>query len=153
MAEVEVVGIRVLEDNDQPVMILRVRGSSRYLPVWVDTVSAAALMSVVEGESQGPAACFQLFRKLFVTLGDPSVAGRITGWDDGTFRAELLVDDEPITARVSDIAALSFVMGFTMSCPDALVAQLGVEAFEEDKDVVEEFKNFLDQVDPHDFEN
>lgn len=152
MAEVEVVGIRVLEDNDQPVMVLRVVGSTRYLPVWVDTVSAAALMSVVGGELEGPVLTFDLFSKLLSRLGDPALSGRITGWDDGVYSAELVVDGEPIAARVSDIAALAFVRGFTITCPDELVAQLGVEAFEEDKDVVEEFKSFLDHVDPDDFE-
>ena len=76
MAEVEVVGIRVLEDNDQPVMVLRVVGSTRYLPVWVDTVSAAALMSVVGGELEGPALTFDLFSKLLSRLGDPALSGR-----------------------------------------------------------------------------
>ncbi len=92
MAEVEVVGIRVLEDNDQPVMVLRVVGSTRYLPVWVDTVSAAALMSVVGGELEGPALTFDLFSKLLSRLGDPALSGRITGWDDGVYSAELVVD-------------------------------------------------------------
>jgi bifunctional DNase/RNase len=153
MAELEVAGIRVLEDRDQPVMVLRVVGTTRYLPVWVDTISAAALMSVVEGELKGPALTFELMDSLLTRLGSPALAGRITGWDEGHYSAELVVDGEAISARLSDIAALSFVEGFPISCSDELVAQLSVEAFEQKSNVVEEFKSFLDHVDPDDFES
>ena len=53
--------------------------------------------------------------------------------------------------RLSDIAVLSHTMGFPLECPDELMAQLAVEAFEDENDVVEEFRSFLDEVEADDF--
>ncbi len=48
-------------------------------------------MSVVGGELEGPPWRWPC-SKLLSRLGDPALSGRITGWDDGVYSAELVVD-------------------------------------------------------------
>ena len=57
-----------------------------------------------------------------------------------------------IEARPSDVVALAVRSGITLSAPEELLAQVGVEVDEPVKDEVERFREFLDNINPDDFE-
>ncbi|SER61665.1 hypothetical protein SAMN05443377_1043 [Propionibacterium cyclohexanicum] len=152
MAELEVAGVRIMESADQPVLLLREKGTTRLIPVWVDAVTAATVLGISEQDNGGAAPSFRLFAEIVEALHPHDISAEITGWREGVFSARILVDADEIEGRLSDIVALSIVLDFPVECPDELVSELGVEAVDGDADVVEEFKSFLDQVDPGDFE-
>lgn len=153
MARLEIAGVKIMESNDQPVLLLRQSETSRLLPVWVDAVAAATLLGVSDHDDGGAARSFELFAELIKALHPHSLRAEVTDWQEGVFSARVFVDGRQIDGRLSDIAALSSVLDFPLECPDELLSELGVEALEEDPDVVEEFKDFLDRVDPGDFES
>lgn len=141
-----------MESGDQPVLLLRETDNTRLLPVWVDAVAAATLLGVSDGDEGGSARSFQLFAEMVRALHPHSLSAEIFGWEEGAFSARLFVDGKEIPGRLSDIVALSSVLDFPLTCSDTLLTELGIEAFDQDPDVVEEFKSFLDEVDPGDFE-
>lgn len=153
MARLEIAGVRIMETNDQPVLLLRQTDTTRLLPVWVDAVAAATLLGVSDNDDGGAARSFQLFANLIRALHPRSLLAEVTAWEEGVFTARILVDGREIDGRLSDIAALSAILDFPLECPDKLLSELGVEALEKNSDVVEEFKSFLDRVDPGDFES
>lgn len=153
MITLSIVGVQMMESGDQPVLMLGQAWTARFLLVWVDAQVAAALFSAADPDSQDDASLrtYELFARALAATGEHELTGRITGWADGVFSAELVVDGESVPGRLSDIAVLSHTMGFPLECPDELMAQLAVEAFEDENDVVEEFKSFLDGVEADDF--
>ena len=153
MATVSIVGVQMLESSDQPVLMLGQAWTTRFLLVWVDAQVAAALFSAADPDSQDDPSlrAYELFARALAATGEHELSGRITGWSDGVFSAEIVLDGEPVPGRLSDIAVLSHTMGFPLECPDELMAQLAVEAFEDENDVVEEFRSFLDEVEADDF--
>ncbi len=153
MITLSIVGVQMMESAEQPVLMLGQAWTSRFLLVWVDAQVAAALFAAADPDSQDDPSLrtYELFARALAATGAHELTGRITGWSDGVFSAELVVDGEPVPGRLSDIAVLSHTMGFPLECPDDLMTQLGVEAFEGDSDVIEEFKSFLDEVEADDF--
>lgn len=153
MAVLSIVGVQMMESNDQPVLVLGQAWTNRFLLVWVDAHVAAALFSAAdpEGRDDPSLRTYTLFARTLAATGEHELSGRITGWSEGVFRAELVIDGRPVPGRLSDIAVLSTTMGFPLECPDALMAQLAVEAFEDENDLVERFRSFLEGIEADDF--
>ncbi|RLP06873.1 bifunctional nuclease domain-containing protein [Propionibacterium australiense] len=153
MVTLSIVGVQLMESSEQPVLMLGQAWTSRFLLVWVDAQVAAALFAAADPDSRDDPSLrtYELFAQALAVTGEHELTGRVTGWSDGVFSAELVIDGAPVPGRLSDIAVLSHTMGFPLECPDELMTQLAVEAFEGDSDVIEEFKNFLDKVEADDF--
>ena len=49
MQPLDVVGVRLEMPSNQPVVLLRESGTSRYLPIWIGTVEATAIAFAQEG--------------------------------------------------------------------------------------------------------
>jgi uncharacterized protein len=82
----------------------------------------------------------------------------ITDLRDGIYYADLQFNSGAVvSARPSDAIALAMRTGTTIYAEESVLAEAGVAIPEEgdddeDGDVVERFKEFLDQVSPEDFE-
>ncbi|MGA7148077.1 MAG: bifunctional nuclease family protein, partial [Microbacterium sp.] len=100
-----------------------------------------------------------LMRSLIDAL-DAEVTGvEVTRIDDGTFYAEirLITPSGPkiVDARPSDAVALAARVGAGIWVADAVIAEAGVPDVLTEVDAAErldEFKRFLDDVEPEDFE-
>ena len=83
----------------------------------------------------------------------------ITRIDGGTFYAEITVTTgsgpRVVDARPSDAVALASRTGAPLFVADAVMEEAGVPAMldgvEDEAEVVDEFKKFLDDVDPEEF--
>ena len=90
MIRVTLVGVRVEVPSNQPIVLLREsEGGQRYLPIFIGSPEATAIVYALQGmETPRP-----MTHDLFVTvLGDFDVMLRqvaITGLREGTFYAEL----------------------------------------------------------------
>ena len=106
-----------------------------------------------EGEAGFRARERDLLAEVLSELGHTEVSGRITEVTDGTFMAELEIDGHVISARPSDVVALAIRAGIVVTCPAALLEEVGVVLEEEaGDDEVEKFREFLDNITPDDFE-
>ncbi|MEP6624196.1 MAG: bifunctional nuclease family protein [Acidimicrobiia bacterium] len=158
MIRVQLIGVRVEVPSNQPIVLLREEGGQRYLPIFIGSPEATAIVYALQGmETPRP-----MTHDLFVTvMGDFGVELRqvsITALSEGTFYAELeLARDGAVTrvsARPSDAIALAVRLGdgVPILVEDSVFEEAGVLFEEEqDEDQIEEFRAFLDEITPEDF--
>ena len=159
MIRVTLVGVRVEVPSNQPIVLLREHeGGGRYLPIFIGSPEATAIVYALQGmETPRP-----MTHDLFVTvLGDFGVELEqvaITALQDGTFYAELTLrrgeEVQRISSRPSDAIALAVRLG--ESVPIVVAEEVFDEAgvmFEEEQeeDQIEEFRAFLEEITPEDF--
>ncbi|EPH02853.1 hypothetical protein HMPREF1531_02165 [Propionibacterium sp. oral taxon 192 str. F0372] len=152
MIELDVVGVRIEKNTNTPMLLLRDPDTGRCLPIWIGAAEASAIVNALEGVIPSRPLTHDLMAELLSTLGHTELSGHITSTLDGVFHAELTVDGQTIEARPSDVVALSLRCGFKVTCSGELMAQVGVEMFEQNEDEVKRFRSFLDTVSPDDFE-
>jgi uncharacterized protein len=161
MGEVRVVGIRVEQPQNQPVLLLREANGDRYLPIWIGQSEAAAIALEQQGVEPPRPLTHDLIRDLIAALGHSLKEVRIVDLQEGTFYADLVFDRNiTVSARPSDSVAIALRVGVPIYVEEAVLAQAGLlipdESDEESntavrEDEVEKFKEFLDSVSPDDF--
>ncbi|MGI9124688.1 MAG: bifunctional nuclease family protein [Mycobacterium sp.] len=161
MAEVRVVGIRVEQPANQPVLMLREEGGDRHLPIWIGPNEANAIILEQQGVEPPRPLTHDLFRDVIGALGHSLKEVRIVDLQEGTFYADMVFDpDVRVSARPSDSVAIAMRMGVPIFVEDAVLDQAGLllpdDSDEESggvarEDEVEKFKEFLDSISPDDF--
>lgn len=161
MAEVRVVGIRVEQPANQPVLLLREATGDRYLPIWIGQTEANAIILEQQGVEPARPLTHDLFRDVIGALGHSLREVCIVDLQEGTFYADLVFDhDVRVSARPSDSVAIALRMGVPIHVEEAILDAAGLlipdESDEESsgalrEDEVEKFKEFLDSVSPDDF--
>ena len=161
MGEVRVVGIRVEQPQNQPVLLLREANGDRYLPIWIGQSEAAAIALEQQGVEPARPLTHDLIRDLIAALGHSLKEVRIVDLQEGTFYADLIFDrDIKVSARPSDSVAIALRVGVPDlrrgggagrgRAADPRRERRGASgAVREDE--VEKFKEFLDSVSPDDF--
>ncbi len=160
MAQVEVIGIRVEFPSNQPVLILRELNSARFLPLWIGVTEADAIsMSLDEIEVPRPLT-HDLTLDVIENLGERLQSVEITELVDGVFYAVLnFVSHDSISARPSDAVALAVRAQVPIFVADEVLAEAGqlisedaeISDDEGSSDEVEQFREFLEQINPEDF--
>ncbi|OBJ74389.1 bifunctional nuclease family protein [Mycobacterium sp. 1274756.6] len=160
MGEVHVVGIRVEQPQNQPVLLLREASGDRYLPIWIGQAEAAAIALEQQGVEPARPLTHDLIRDLLVALGHSLREVRIVDLQEGTFYADLVFDDDVVvSARPSDSVAIALRTGVPIFVEEAVLDEAGLLIPDDDseaeggvrEDEVEKFKEFLDSVSPDDF--
>lgn len=162
MVPLELVGVRVEVPANTPMLLLRESvGRQRLMPIYIGTAEATAIHYAVEGiEPPRP-----LTHDLFVqTLGELGVAIEqvvVTELRDHTYFAELHLrraDGEltVVSSRTSDAVALAVRCGAPILASEALVDEVGqdpatADEEEEAEEIIDEFREFISQVNPEDF--
>ncbi|MCB0933938.1 MAG: bifunctional nuclease family protein [Mycobacterium sp.] len=161
MAEVRVVGIRVEQPANQPVLLLRETTGDRYLPIWIGQTEANAIILEQQGVEPVRPLTHDLFRDVIGALGHSLKEVRIVDLQEGTFYADLIFDqDVRVSARPSDSVAIALRMGVPIYVEEAVLDEAGLLIPDENdeesagaarEDEVEKFKEFLDSISPDDF--
>ena len=161
MGEVRVVGIRVEQPANQPVLLLRESEGDRYLPIWIGQTEANAIIFEQQGVEPPRPLTHDLFRDVIGALGHSLKEVRIVDLQEGTFYADLVFDSGVrVSARPSDSVAIALRMGVPIFVEEAVLDEAGLlipdEGDEESggavrEDEVEKFKEFLDTISPDDF--
>jgi bifunctional DNase/RNase len=153
MREVEVVGVRVEMPTNQPLVLLREVEGSRYLPIWIGAVEASAIAYAQQGTVTPRPLTHELMRDVILALGDELEEVRIVDVRDGVFYASLLfASGAEVEARPSDSIALALRAGARMLCTEDVLDEAGIESTRDEEEEVEKFREFLDEVDPEDFQ-
>ena len=152
MIVLDVLGVRVEMPTNSPIVLLREREGTRYLPIWIGAPEATAIAYAEQGVEPPRPLTHDLMAQLITALDRTLEAVHITALEDGIFFAELRFDGgTTISCRPSDAIALALRTGTEIHAAEDLVDEVGITmAVEEDE--VEQFKEFLDQVSADDFE-
>ena len=152
MGEMQLVGIRVEQPQQQPVLLLREAEGERYLPIWIGQAEATAIALEQQGIAPARPLTHDLVRDIVEALGRTIVAVRIVALREGTFYADLVFDEGvTVSARPSDAIAIAIRVDAPIFAEEAVLAEAGLEMPAEREDEVEKFKEFLDTISPEDF--
>ncbi|MGP3534686.1 bifunctional nuclease family protein [Microbacterium sp. RD1] len=163
MVQVRVAGV-ALDAAQQHVILLKpvdaAAASGTILPVWIGAQEATSILVAVEGVTPPRPLAHDLMARLVEALEGAVERVEVTRVEDGTFFAEVTLFTphglRVIDARPSDAIALASRMGAPIWVADRVLAEAGVpddvteEADESEK--LDEFRRFLDDVEPDDFQ-
>jgi bifunctional DNase/RNase len=155
----EVVGVRVELPSNTPIVLLReLEGQRRLLPIFIGGPEATAIALALDAVRTPRPMTHDLMKNLLDDLGVAFTRLEITDLSDGTFYAELHLEAAGqttiVSSRPSDGIALALRMSAPVFAAEAVVEEAGYLAeVDEDRedDVVEQFREFIDTVNPDDF--
>ena len=163
MAQVRIVGV-ALDSSGQPLILLKPlgeeTGAGRMLPIWIGTQEATSILIAVEGAEAPRPLSHDLMKTLIEAVGASVERVDVTKIEDGTFYAEitLLTRDGSLSidSRPSDAIAIAARVDAPIWVNDEVMEEAGIidegdkAAVEEER--LDEFRKFLDEVDPEDFQ-
>ncbi|AFV89473.1 hypothetical protein PACID_16640 [Acidipropionibacterium acidipropionici ATCC 4875] len=153
MVDLEVVGIRLDQISQSPILLMKESGGSRHLALWIGAAEAASIAQARDGLTPPRPLTHDLLASVLVELGHPRPELVITEVVDGVWHGEMRLAGHTVTARPSDLVAVAVRLGATVTCPEELLEESGILLDESPQDEVERFKEFLDHVSPDDFED
>lgn len=159
MIRLSLVGVRVEVPTNQPIVLLREHEGARYLPIFIGTPEATAIVYALQGLETPRPMTHDLFKTVLDDLSIRLEQVEITELHDGTFYAMITLDRAGertrISSRPSDAIALAvrYDGDVPIFAEEAVLDEAGVlfENEDEEEQQVEEFREFLDQVQPEDF--
>ena len=162
MTPLELVGVRIEVPANTPMMLLQESGGDRrLLPIYIGNPEAQSIHTAIEGIDPPRPLTHDLFVSVLAETGATLERVVITEVREHTFYAELQlkVGDEECTvsARPSDAVALAVRSGTPIFATEALLDAAGQPAEVVDEDegeeagIIDEFKDFIEHVNPDDF--
>jgi bifunctional DNase/RNase len=162
MVEMELLGVRLELPANAPVVLLREQGGERrVLPIYIDAPEAKAIALALEGRELSRPMTHDLLREVITTLGATVVRVTVTELLESTFYAEIVLEitgrSHVVSSRPSDAIALAVraaapIYASASVLDDAATVPEVEAADEADADeIIDEFRDFIDQVNPEDF--
>jgi uncharacterized protein len=153
-------GINLDLFSSSPIVILKVEDENRYLPIWIGQPEARSILMKLQNQEFSRPLTHDLAVNLVAELGGSMEKVTVTELRDSTFFAVISVEIEgrtvEIDSRPSDAIALAVRAGAEIFAADEVIEEAAVvfeEAMEEtpEDEVVDKFKDWMNQVSPEDF--
>jgi bifunctional DNase/RNase len=166
MVEMELVGVRLELPANTPIVLLREQaGRRRVLPIYIGGPEAAAIAYAIEGVQSPRPLTHDLFKNVLEELGVSLARIVVTEMREHTYYAELHLDRNGsttvVSSRPSDSIALAVRTGSPIFADEDLLDEYGQEQVEEEpaeqdeevqEEILEEFRDFIENVNPEDFD-
>lgn len=168
MIQVQIVGVRIEMPSNQPLVLLKERLGERHIPIWIGASEATAIALAEQGVVPPRPLTHDLLCGVVVALGHRIVRVNLTKVEDGVFYAELVFDDgTTVGSRASDAIAVAQRADCSIWASEGLVEEAGVliadhddgedgETVDDDAEAkereVRQFREFLNDVEPEDFD-
>ena len=153
-------GINLDLFSSSPIVILKVEDENRYLPIWIGQPEARSILMKLQNQEFSRPLTHDLAVNLVTELGGSMEKVTVTELRDSTFFATISVAIDgrvvEIDSRPSDAIALAVRAGAEIFASDEVIEEAAVvfeEAMEEtpEDEVVDKFKDWMNQVSPEDF--
>ena len=158
----ELIGIRMDVSANTPAMLLReVEGARRFLKILIGGPEAQAIAFALDGVETRRPMTHDLIGLLLAEVGADLDRIVVSAVRDRIFYADIVLQTgdgtKLVSARPSDAVAIAVRVGAAIQAEEAVLAEAAfVEVSDDDDDgdaeeVVEQFREFIDQVNPEDF--
>ena len=158
MREVQIYVVSFDMVGKQPIVLLKTVDDNRFLPIWIGHPEAAAILMKLQGADTPRPMTHDLIVDMLDQADTTCERISITELRDNTFYASITLSvsgsEIEIDSRPSDALALAVRMAAPIFVADEVIDESSIEfeQGEEDNDeVVEKFKDFLDDISPEDF--
>lgn len=167
MLEVEVVGVRIELPSNQPLVLLKETEGERHIPIWIGAPEASAIAFAQQGIKPPRPMTHDLLCSVVQELDRSITEVRLVSVQDTVFYAELVFDGgKTVSSRASDAIAVALRVPCPIYCAEEVMEEAGVQIAEASEDEegeagpaeenaesqLREFREFLADVEPEDFE-
>ncbi len=159
----EIVGVQVEVPANTPVLMLRERAEpGRVLPIYIGGAEASSIHQALNGDEPPRPLTHDLMCIVLESVGSELRSVTVTDLRSGTFYAELELvtgsETARVSARPSDAVALAVRVGAPVFAAEQVLDEAGqipsaVESDDTSDELVDEFRRFIDEVNPEDFES
>lgn len=153
-------GINLDLFSSSPIVILKVEEENRYLPIWIGQQEARSILMKLQNQEFSRPLTHDLAVNLVSELGGTMESVTVTQLKESTFFASISLQIDgrtmEIDSRPSDAIALAVRSGAEIFAADSVIEEAAV-AFEEaiedtpEDEVVDKFKDWMNQITPEDF--
>ena len=151
MQEMVIYGVSFDMVGKQPIVLLKTVDGNKFLPIWIGHPEAASILMKLQGAGTPRPMTHDLLCDILGELDVKCTQVSVTELRENTFFASITLK---IDSRPSDAIALAVRSGAPIFAAEEVISESAIEFehdVEESEDVVEKFKEFLDQVSPEDF--
>jgi len=159
MQEMVIYGVSFDMVGKQPIVLLKTRDGNKFLPIWIGHPEAAAILMKLQGANTPRPMTHDLISEMLSELEVACTRVAVTELRENTFYAEVTLRlngrELAIDSRPSDALALAVRTGAPIFAAERVIEESAIEFEGEDvneEEIVDEFKKFLDDVEPEDFE-
>jgi bifunctional DNase/RNase len=156
--EMVIYGVSFDMVGKQPIVLLKTVDSNKFLPIWIGHPEAAAILMKLQGATTPRPMTHDLLCDMLGELEVKCTQVSVTELRDNTFFASITLQvagrDVEIDSRPSDALAIAVRSGAPIFAAEDVIAESAIEfehEVEDTEEVVDRFKDFLDQVSPEDF--
>ena len=158
MYEMVIYGVSFDLVGKQPIVLLKTADGNRFLPIWIGHPEAAAILMKLQGASTPRPMTHDLMCDMLGELDARCTQVAVTELRENTFFATITLSmngrELEIDSRPSDALALAVRSGAPIFAAEDVISESAIEfehEVEDTEEVVEKFKDFLDNVTPEDF--
>jgi bifunctional DNase/RNase len=143
----------------QPIVLLKTVDGNKFLPIWIGHPEAAAILMKLQGAATPRPMTHDLLSDVLDQMDAKCEKVSVTELRDNTFFASITISmngsELEIDSRPSDALALAVRTSAPIFAADDVIEESAIEfegeEVEDTEQVVEKFKDFLDNVTPEDF--
>jgi bifunctional DNase/RNase len=156
--EMVIYGVSFDMVGKQPIVLLKTVDSNKFLPIWIGHPEAAAILMRLQGASTPRPMTHDLVAEMLTELDVNCTRVAVTELRENTFYASITLSvtgrELEIDSRPRDALALAVRSGAPIFAAEDVIAESAIEfehEVEDTEEVVEKFKDFLENVSPEDF--
>ncbi len=166
MVEMTIDSIRVSLMNYQRVVILKEKGTNRYLPIWIGPAEADAIAVKLQNVELSRPLTHDLLQSVISTLGASVDYIVVSGLKEDTFYARLALSVDgvklDVDSRPSDALALAVRVGAPIYAEESVLEKAGIileeetgkpegKVDEQEMKGLSAYKDFINTLDLEDF--
>jgi bifunctional DNase/RNase len=158
MQEMVIYGVSFDMVGKQPIVLLKTRKGNKFLPIWIGHPEAAAILMKLQGANTPRPMTHDLLGDMLSELDVACSKVSVTELKENTFYASITLRMDgreiDIDSRPSDALAIAVRTSAPIYAAEEVIAESAIEfehEVEDQEEVVEKFKDFLDNVTPEDF--
>jgi bifunctional DNase/RNase len=159
MQEMVIYGVSFDMVGKQPIVLLKTRDGNKFLPIWIGHPEAAAILMKLQGANTPRPMTHDLISDVLGELDVECTKVSVTELRENTFYASITLQlngrEMEIDSRPSDALALAVRTGASIFAADEVITESAIEfehEVEDTEEVVDKFKEFLENVSPEDFQ-
>lgn len=160
LTQMTLYGINMDLFSSNPIVILKVEEENRYLPIWIGHNEAKSILMKIQNQEFARPLTHDLAANIIGGMGGVLEKITVTELRNSTFFATMTLSIEgesvDLDSRPSDAIAIAVRTGSPIFASDTIIEEASVvfdEAMEDtpEDEVVDKFKDWVDQITPEDF--